>query len=217
MTHAQLVALCVIATLACYDSRWGDAKRAQQSASRASTPSQIHASTGGEHAPAKATTFRVRVFASPAYGAQMVDWQRQARDLVDDANEIVEPSLGAHLAIDRLDGWEPSDEEDLQKTLDALCQAEGGEGVDWVLGLVGGLPRTTVSFHDVGRATVLGRHMVMRAPARQGEHDAIEKAFDELSEEERARLRRDRKRHRALAVFLHELGHTLGAPHERDA
>jgi hypothetical protein len=83
--------------------------------------------------------------------------------------------------------------------------------------MVGALPRQTDSLHEVGMATILGKHLVVRAAARIGEHDAINAAFNELSQDERARLERLRKRHRAVAVFLHEVGHCLGAIHENDA
>jgi hypothetical protein len=70
--------------------------------------------------------------------------------------------------------------------------------------------------HELGVSRLLGKHMVVRAAGRLDERDAIERGFDELSVDDRAQLLRSRKRHRALAVFLHELGHCLGALHEVD-
>jgi hypothetical protein len=85
-----------------------------------------------------------------------------------------------------------------------------------VVGLVGALPRQTQSLHELGYSEVLGKHVVVRAASRLGEHDAFDRALTELSDEERDRLVRARRRHRAEAVFLHELGHVLGALHEAE-
>jgi len=171
-----------------------------------------------ERAPARVTRYRVRVLANASYAAQTMNWQKQVRDLFEEANRVLEPSFGARLEIDTMSAWDMRvSDDDLRASLAALRADDAGQGVEWVVGLVGGMPRLSASLHDVGVANVLGKHVVVRAAAREGEHDRIEASFDELSDEERTRLRRDRKLHRALAVFLHEIGHTLGAPHERDA
>jgi Matrixin len=216
LRRVVLLALTVATAGACYDSRWGETKRAQQRALQASTPAEVRAAGSGAR-DAKVTTFRARVVATTRFTAQTVDAKKQVSDLVDAANRILEPSVGARLEIERFGAWDSTTaDEDLTVALAALRKDEPGDGVDWVLGLVGGLPRFTPSFHDVGRAEVLGKHVVLRAAARQEETDRIEAAFDELSQDERTRLRRDRKEHRALTVLLHEIGHTLGAPHEVD-
>jgi len=196
-----------------YDSRWGESKRAQQRAAAAWAPATLHASS--DDRATRATTYRVLVVATPQYAAQTADWQRQVRELFDDTNQILEPEIGVHLEVERVASWTTSPPEDpLPVTLETLHRDEPGDGVDWVVGLVGGLPRVTASFHDVGFGEVLGKHVVLRAASREGEYDQVESAFGDLSEEQRARVRRDRRRHRAAAVFLHEIGHTLGAPHE---
>ena len=209
------MALGLAALVGCYDSQWGETKRAQQRAAQAATPAALRPVGADDDARTRVATFRVRIVATPRYAAQTVDWQKQVRELLVDANRILEPSAGARLQVERLAEWTtPTADDDLPAALAALAATDAGDDVDWVIGLVGGLPRVTASFHDVGRAEVLGKHIVLRAAAREGEHDRIEKSFDELNEEERARLRRERKQHRALTMLLHEVGHTLGAPHE---
>jgi hypothetical protein len=104
----------------------------------------------------------------------------------------------------------------MPSALAKLRSDEPGRDVDAIVGLIGALSKQSDSFHDAGFAEVLGRYLVLRAASRLGEVDAIDKAYAELDEEERAKLRRRHKEHRALACFLHELGHTLGALHERD-
>jgi hypothetical protein len=61
-----------------------------------------------------------------------------------------------------------------------------------------------------------GKHLVMRAMNDAREYEAIEQAFARESEAERRALHVSRKRHKAVTVLLHELGHTLGVPHETD-
>jgi hypothetical protein len=112
--------------------------------------------------------------------------------------------------------FSPPAEDDLRATLDALAAKDRGDDVDLVVGMIGALPRVSASFHELGMAEVLGKHVVVRGPGRLGEHEAIEGAFDRLSEEERTKLERDRQKHRAVAVFLHEVGHALGALHDRE-
>ena len=83
------------------------------------------------------------------------------------------------------------------------------------MGFVGALSRVSQSFHDLGVGDLPGRYVVLRSPSSAMVHDAVERSYAELSEEERRRVQKDARRHRAAAVFLHELGHTLGALHER--
>jgi hypothetical protein len=135
---------------------------------------------------------------------------------MEDANRILEPTLALHLELDRIQPWSRTASDDLQATLAALGRDDAGEGADLVVGMIGALPRQTDALHKAGMATMPGKHLVVRAASREGEHDAIDRAFSELSEDERIRLVRKRKRHRALAVLLHEIGHCLGALHESD-
>jgi hypothetical protein len=59
-----------------------------------------------------------------------------------------------------------------------------------------------------------GHHFVVRAMNDAAEYDAIAKNLDELDEAKRSALYKSRLQHKETAVFLHELGHTLGVPHE---
>ena len=224
MARGALVLALTPSVASCfYDSTWGEAKRAQKRIAAQATPATLRrspasddgASEGRSLAPAKA--FRMRVRATPQYAAQTVDWQKQTRELVDDANQILAPSVGVRLDVESMVAWSPpagAKESDLDATLVALRAADAGGDVDWVAAMVGGIPKQTAAFHELGIAEVLGKHLVVRAALDANEHDVIEKGFDELSDDGRAKLRKDRKRHRALAIFLHEIGHTLGALHE---
>lgn len=207
-----------LAAAACYDSTWGDAKRAQKNAAARATPAALSARPPDDEPRAVSRTLRVRLRATPRYAAQALDWQKQAAELVDDANRVLAPAVAVKLEIAAMDTWSPAPPEGaLDASLAALRAADDAGDVDVVIGIVGGIPKHTAQFHDLGLAAVLGKHMVVRAAQSAEDYDAIEKGLDELSDEERKRLRRERQRHRATAVFLHEIGHVLGALHEASA
>jgi hypothetical protein len=215
-------------TTGCYDSQWGQQKTAQQHNAAASAPAELRLATrgsAGEPAPPVARDaasirvqkLRVRVLVTRSFTAQVVDAPRHLRDLFEDVNRITEPELGLHLDLVDTRPWAVPDEDDIVKTFDALRAADDGDGVDWVVAFVGALPRATRSFHDVGRGAVVGKHLLVRAPGSAERHDAIEKEFDQLPEPQRRDLEKRLRRHRAAVVFLHELGHTLGAGHDTSA
>lgn len=196
-----------------YDSSWGSVKRAQARNAAHAAPAKI-ASDDHEHRAGRARTYRIRVYVGDRYAAQEIDWDRSVRDVVSGANDVLEPELGATLDIDRARPWSVPDDAELPRVLEALHHEDDGADVDWVVGFVGAMPRASESFHDAGFADVIGKHLVVRAAST--ERKSIDEAFDKLSDAERERLSRERKEHRAVAVFLHEIGHTLGAIHEND-
>ncbi len=213
LRSVALAALSALMVVACYDSRWGSTKRAQTHNLTYSMPATLSADTR-DHPPAT-KGYRVHAFVTPGYVAENLEYAREIRALVDAANAVVGPALGVRLELGALDEWRPGAESDLQVLLDALHGKD--DEADWVIGFVGATPIATDSFHDVGRADTPGRYLALRAASRLSDHVAAERAFDELPQEERSRVVRARKEHRALAVLLHELGHTLGAVHETDA
>ena len=211
----------------CYDSQWGQQKVAQQHNAAAAAPGELRLATRGSAtepaAPAprdaslRVQRLRVRALVTRSFTAQVVDAPRHLRDLFEDVNRITEPELALHLELVDTRPWPMVDEDDIAKTFDALRTADAGDDVDWVVGFVGSLPRATSSFHEVGRGAMVGKHLLVRAPSSAERHDAIEKSFDELPEDQRRDLEKRLRRHRAAVVFLHELGHTLGAEHDASA
>ncbi|WXB20224.1 matrixin family metalloprotease [Pendulispora albinea] len=177
-------------------------------------PSADRAEGGATREPVR--TYRIRAYATTTYAAQTIDWKRRLSDLLDDANRVLGPAIGARLQLDECRSWGLASEDDLPSTLASLRSADAGADVDWVIGLVGALPRLSSSFHDIGVAEIDGKHVILRAAGELGELAAAEQNFEALQADERAELVRARKRHRAVAVLLHEIGHTLGAIHTRD-
>ena len=217
MRRTLLLATAVVATNACYDSSWGATKRAQTHNAARAMPATLGATSDEGKPPPRARAYRVRVYATPGYATQNLDYSREIRGLVDAGNEILGPGLGAHLEIESLATWsDAGSEDDLDKVLAALHAKDAGSDVDWVVGFVGAIPKLTDSFHDVGMGDNPGKYLVVRAASRLDDRVAIDRAFDQLGQDERSRVARARKEHRGVSVFLHEIGHTLGAVHEID-
>ena len=133
------------------------------------------------------------------------------------ANQVLESALRVRLVLEdvrELALAQPGSA-DTEATLRELEQRDPGQDVDVVVALIEASPIVTLSFHELGRARVLGKHMVVRTMDDVAELRALE-TFDTLDQEERSRLYQQRKRHKETSVLLHELGHVLGALHTRD-
>jgi hypothetical protein len=135
--------------------------------------------------------------------------------LLDCANSVFVPDFGAAFAAVELKTFRPqADEEKLDGVLGELTEKDPGRDVDWVVGLATAVPHFAVSADDLGLAPLLGNHLAMRAMSDAQEYEAIQGSLTELSEDERLKLYQVRKRHKVCTVFLHEVAHTLGVPHE---
>jgi hypothetical protein len=145
------------------------------------------------------------------------DWPKQLAGLLDDANAVLGPTLHARFVLVDTGIWVPrTGEEDLAALVDELAASDSGDTSEWIVGLAGSVPRAELSFHELGRARLNSKHLVMRAMNDASEFAAIEQGLSRLDERERIALYRARKRHKAATVFLHEFAHTLGVPHELD-
>lgn len=214
MGFAVVVVLTTGGCYAGYDSRWGQSAAVQRQHAADHAPTlRGDRSDDAEHG--KARTMRVRAMVARAYTTQVTDVPATLRELFADANDVMEPSLGVRLELEGIRTWELGKDDELPKVMTALREADPATEVDWVAGFVGALPRATMSFHDLGIGDLPGRYIVLRAPSSAHEHDMVEKAYAELKEEERKRVQKEHRRHRVAATFLHEIGHTLGAVHER--
>jgi hypothetical protein len=198
-----------------YDSRWGQQKASQKHEAARQTPEQLRAQTASLAPRLAERTLRLRVYATPAYTSTVVDWQKQFADTLDCANSVFTPQFGARLEVAEFVPFRPrANEEKLDGLLAELRASDAASDVDWAIGLARAVPQFAASADDLGLAPLLGNHLVMRAMSDAHEYEAIQRAFTELSEEERLKLYHTRKLHKLCAVFLHEVAHTLGVPHE---
>jgi predicted Zn-dependent protease len=163
-------------------------------------------------------TLRVRLYtdepAAKHESARSEFEERLAR-----ANKVLESALRLRLMLEEVRALPPQPQaksQDTEALLLEMEQLDAAQDVDFVVAITSSAPVVTLSFHELGRARVLGKHIVLRTMDDVGELRALE-GFDTLEPTERSRLYQQRKRHKEAAVLLHELGHCLGALHTRDA
>ncbi|MES1177090.1 MAG: matrixin family metalloprotease [Myxococcales bacterium] len=211
-------ALGVLATSGCfYDSRWGQQKQAQQHQAARLAPQKLERQSAHVELHAQ-RTLTLRVYATPTYQASIVDWEQQFQHQLDCANATLAGAFGVSLQVQERKTFRPqADEEKLDGLLEELRKLDDAQGVDFVVGLARPAPRFAVSADDLGIARLPGQYLVLRAMSDAQEYEAIQAAFTELPEEKRRNLYRARKEHKLCTVLLHEVGHTLGVPHERAA
>lgn len=150
---------------------------------------------------------KLRVFGDHEFRAQQVDWQREVRVMIDDANQMLVPEFGVRLEVVDFQEWtRQAPDGDLSKMLSELEDRESGADVDWVIGMVSAHSQASSDVTELGAARPLGKHFIMRGYNDTAEHKLLS---DEISSE----VARLRKQHKQKTVFLHELGHTLGSLH----
>jgi hypothetical protein len=194
-----------------YDSSWGQAKASQKRVAAERMPSQLR-----RDAPARTSEhFRIRAYATPHYATALVDGEAQFVQALEDANPTLASDLAFQLELSDYRVWSNAvADDDLKLLLDAIEKEDAARDVDWVVILASPRHMVAVSADQLGMGRLFGRHLAIRAMSDSDEFDAIEQSFSELSEDEKRKLYAARKRHKAATVLLHELGHTLGMPHE---
>lgn len=209
------VALAVTLSSGCfYNSSWHQETQSQRRQAEALEPEEVEADETSAWRSAK--TVRVRVFATPQYRAEVTGWRGHVEELLARASEVTRGPLQLRFALAEQDEFEAPSMAGLEQSLTALEARDDGEDVDFVIGFVGSLSIVPQNIEQIGMARVHGKHIVLRAPTNAEESDAIEEGFDRLSADERNRLRRRRRAHTELAVFVHEVAHALGAIHLGD-
>ena len=207
---AELSSSCLF-----YDSRWGQETQSQQRVAQQRTPNALEPSRSGRsqlETPVRVDVLRVRVHdGTTNVGGAAEQFLNQ---VVDNANQLLAKDLGVSLEVSELQAWkQESASAPLAEQLTELKSVDGGEGADLVMGLSSPIELLTFSFHQLGVAEPLGKHLVLRAASDARELEAIEKSFPDLDANERHELYSSRKLHKATALLLHELGHALGAVH----
>jgi predicted Zn-dependent protease len=163
-------------------------------------------------------SLRLRLYASGDLARQRVAFEERLTR----ANQVLESALRLRVVLEEVRALPANQQaaqglrgQDMDAAMRALDQLDPAQDVDFVVAIVAASPIVTLSFHELGRAVVLGKHIVVRTMDDVAELQALE-GFDTLEREERSQLYQQRKRHKETAVLLHELGHALGAVHTRD-
>lgn len=161
---------------------------------------------------------RIRVVADEDFRAQHVRWKQEVQEQIDDANQLLVPAIGVRLEVAAMEPWAVrTASRGLDDLLGELETHDPGDDVTWVVGMVSSLSIVSAGFDQLGVARPLGRHLLLRGFADQQERKEFEKGLPTLSAAEREWLYEARRQHKLTALFVHELAHTLGAPHESDA
>jgi hypothetical protein len=193
-----------------YDSRWGESTAEQKRAAERLRPADVKARP--EHVDTIRRA-RIRGCATSAYVAETVGWEQRFDELVKNANGVLEPALGLHLESGGTAPWKPSQGgASLETALGELSDCDSGD-VDWVVGFVESTPKLVTDFHHLGMAREYSKYLVVRAPNDPAEMEGLAKGLPDIDESARQKLYADRRRHKVLTLFLHELAHTLGAVH----
>ena len=177
-------------------------------------PGELEVTTPVEGDPRVA---KVRIWVDEDFRAQNVRWRAQIEEQVDEANQFLAPALGLRLEIAELKPW-PVRQADrtTEQLVEAIEAQDDGKDVTWVIGYTSSLSLAEARFEALGAARPLGRHLIVRGYADVEERKAYERLLPDTSAEERELVHQARRRHKQKLVLIHELGHSLGAPHERD-
>ena len=214
ISWAALLAWLLLSGCLFYDHRWVQEHQEKKRATERLKPAKLERS-GRAHSEGR--TSYVRAYATHAYAAETLNWQARFDELLRNANDVLEPAFGLRLENGGTTLWQPATPEDrLGELLEELTRQDLGTDVSWVVGFVKSTPQLVFDHHQLGMARVLSKHLVMRASNDPRELELLSREYYGLSDAEKAKLHTDRKRHRFVTTFLHELGHTLGAEHRLD-
>jgi hypothetical protein len=169
---------------------------------------------GPVHAVRVGRKVTIRAYVDEHYQREQSTWSGEIARTVEAASQLLEEQLGVAIAIESIKPWPRNEsKDDIQSTLEALVALDPGEGVHFVVGFTGNLPVFTDLVHELGFANICAKHFVLRGMNNVVEYDALTQILDKLSVDEQERVYRRRVLHKASSVFLHELGHALGAIH----
>lgn len=179
-------------------------------------PAKLHQSPTGKEKSTSIRTIRVRVHADSACRAGL-NPKARFRSLLKSVNEFVEPGFSVAFELHDLRKWAPKvSATQLEQMLEELKALDPGDDVDLVVGCTSPLQIETTSTHEAGRAALLGKHFVLRPLSDLDDERAFREGFYALDEAERSAALKARAAHKAVAFFVHEWAHTLGALHERE-
>ncbi len=167
-------------------------------------------------APPSPTTkiLHVRVYADEGYRRELYNWQRQVESLFSKVNFLFGDAYQLRLQVDSVREWNStSDTSSMKAMLAELKELDEGEGASWIVGFVTQLPIITTGIDTLGVTNYLGKHIVLRGSNDAAGLQALHQRLDRLDNTEIEQLYQRRRVHQELYIFIHELGHSLGALH----
>ena len=207
----SLLAFAMLHTSACGSSPGARQTRWQQRKAQTLMPARLQPPARYER---EVRTARVRVYAGHQYRAQNLRWAERVQARIDAANQFLVPAFGTRLEVVEIKEWQQQTAgDDLNPLLDELVALDPAEDVDWVIGLASAISASTTSFHRLGVARPLSRHMILRGYTDVEDREVIEPMLDRLSAAAREHLLAARRQHLLTTVLLHEWAHTLAVMH----
>ncbi|MBL4635869.1 MAG: hypothetical protein JKY56_18560, partial [Kofleriaceae bacterium] len=159
----------------------------------------------------------VRVYTDQGYRRELMNWQRQVESLFSKVNFLLGEAYQLRLEVNSVSEWtSSSDASSMSAMLAELKALDKGEGASWVIGFVTQLPIVSTGVDTLGVTNYLGKHIVLRGSNNAAGLRASHRRFDRLDSAKVAELNQRLRLHQELFVFIHELGHTLGALHTSD-
>jgi hypothetical protein len=160
-------------------------------------------------------TVRMHVWADDDYRAQNLNWQRVFQRDLDDFDEATAALFGIRFEPEFHD-WSrrAAPGAALADGLAELQAVDDGHGAFVVVGLTSALSAVSTNVDYLGFASEPGSYIILRGYATGAERAAFDRSFHDIDAQERDQVLEARRRHQAVTVMLHELGHNLGAPHD---
>lgn len=192
-----------------FDSRWVDEQQEKKRAKARLRPAALE--TGKARADGT-TTAVVRAYGTRAYAAETLRWEAQFSRLLDDANRVLQPAIGVTLVNGGTSLWTPESGDSLPTAaVQDLEREDTGDGAQWVVGFVQSVPKVVTDYHVLGTARHFSKYLVLRGSADAAELEGLRQTVNE--DQGAVSLYSERRHHKIVTVFLHELAHTLGAVH----
>ena len=162
-------------------------------------------------------TARVRFYVDAGYRQHNPDVRAELGRVLAAASQVLGPTIGVTLELAEVRDWRPIQGSTLQGDLTQLEDLDPAADVDWVVGLTAPLGHVSSDLDKLGAAQRLGRHLVLRSLNDEAELALLSDVLGSLPARRRQELWGRRRRHQQAVLFLHQLGHSLGAMHVTDS
>ena len=173
-------------------------------------PATLEASKPKEGEPRDA---KVRIWVDAGVRA-IPNYKDDITEQIDYAGQLLTPLLGVRLKVEAFKEWNRTG--DPSNALQELAGVDDGKEAIWVIGFIAPGDTASKAMAELGNASLLGKHVIVRAWAEKPETDALASLLPDLKQAERTEVLNSHRRHKQTVVLLHFLARTLGAIGEND-
>lgn len=156
---------------------------------------------------------KLRVWADAGVRAQP-KWRELMLEQIDAASQFWTPLLGIRLEVVAVREWERTAAP--AQALTELSGLDNGDEVTWVIGYTAADGTASIAMSELGAASLLGKHLVIRDWSPVPETKKLESQLEALTPEERLEVLAAHRRHKQTVVLLHYLNVSAGAIAETD-